>query len=55
MKVATSLIGLFVACGIGVCNIGAAAAEPAAPPAGYTLDPEFTQKSPDGGSRSSNT
>jgi hypothetical protein len=48
MKVRTSLIGLLVACGIGVCSIGAAAAQPAGPPVGYNIDPEFTGKSPDG-------
>jgi len=42
-----SWIGLLVACSIGVCS-GAAAAQPAAPPAGYKIDEEFTQKSPDG-------
>ena len=40
-------IGLLVACSIGVCS-GAAAARPAAPPAGYKIDEEYTQKSPDG-------
>jgi hypothetical protein len=48
MKVRTSLIGLLVACGIGVCIIGTAAAQPAGPPAGYKIDPEFTKTSPDG-------
>jgi hypothetical protein len=43
-----SLIGLLVAGGIAACGIGAAAAAPATPPAGYTIDPKFTQKSPDG-------
>src|SRR5215471_20321322 len=38
----TFLIGLFV-----VCGIGTATAEPG-PPAGYKIDPEYTQKSPDG-------
>jgi hypothetical protein len=47
MKVRTSLIGLFVACGIGVWGIGTAAAQPAGPPAGYKIDPEFTKTSPD--------
>jgi hypothetical protein len=36
------LIGLFV-----VCGIGTATAEPG-PPAGYEIDPRYTQKSPDG-------
>ena len=48
MKVRTSLIGLLVVCGIGVCSIGTAAAQPAGPPAGYKIDPEFTKTSPDG-------
>src|SRR6516164_7259930 len=48
MKVRTSLIGLLVVSGIGVCSIGTAAAQPAGPPAGYKIDPEFTKTSPDG-------
>jgi hypothetical protein len=48
MQVSTSLIGLLVACGIGLCSVGAAAAQPAAPPAGYKIEEEHTQKSPDG-------
>jgi hypothetical protein len=48
MKVRTSLIGLLVVCGIGVGSIGTAAAQPAGPPAGYNINPEFTEKSPDG-------
>src|SRR5690242_14644330 len=48
MKVRTSLIGLLVACGIGVCAIGTAAAQLAGPPAGYNIDPEYTKTSPDG-------
>src|SRR5262249_43808026 len=36
-----------VACGIGVWGIGAAAA-PAGPPPGYTIDPGVTKTSPDG-------
>jgi len=47
MKIKTSLIGLVV-CGIGVCSIGTAAAQPAAPPAGYKIEEKYTQKSPDG-------
>jgi hypothetical protein len=47
MKVRTSLIGLLMACGIAVCS-AAAAAQPAAPPANYKIDEQFTQKSPDG-------
>jgi hypothetical protein len=48
MKARISLIGLLVVCGIGVCSIGVSAAQPAGPPAGYTIDPEFTETSPDG-------
>jgi hypothetical protein len=48
MKVGTSLIGLLVACAIGVWGIGKAAAQPAAPPAGYAINEEYTEKSPDG-------
>jgi hypothetical protein len=47
MKPGASLIGLFVACGIGALSIGSAAAAPAAPPAGYKIDEQHTQKSPD--------
>jgi hypothetical protein len=43
----TFWIGLLVACSIGVSDV-AAAAQPAAPPAAYKIDEEFTQKSPDG-------
>jgi hypothetical protein len=39
----TFLIGLFL-----VCGIGTATAKPAGPPAGYEIDPQYTQKSPDG-------
>ena len=48
MKVRTSLIGLLVVCGIGVGSISTAAAQPAGPPAGYNINAEFTEKSPDG-------
>jgi len=48
MKVRTSSIGLLVVCGIGVCSISTAAAPPAGPPAGYNINAEFTEKSPDG-------
>jgi hypothetical protein len=48
MKVRTSLICLLVVCGISVCSIGRAAAQPAGPPAGYKIDPKFTKTSPDG-------
>jgi hypothetical protein len=47
MKRRASWIGLLVACSIGVCS-GAAAAPPAAPPAGYAIEEKYTQKSPDG-------
>ena len=43
MNLGTYLIGLFVLCGIGT-----ATAEPAGPPAGYKIEPEYTQTSPDG-------
>jgi hypothetical protein len=45
--IGTCRIGLFVACSIAV-GTAATAAQPAAPPAGYKIDEEFTQKSPDG-------
>jgi hypothetical protein len=48
MNMRTSSIGLLVLCGIGMCGIGTAAAEPARPPSGYNINPEFTAKSPDG-------
>jgi len=53
MRVATSLLRALVVCALVACAIGAwgvgrAAAQPAAPPAGYTIDPEFTQVSTDG-------
>ena len=48
MRVRTSLIGLLLVCGIGVCSIGAAAAQPSGPPAGYKIDSEYTKTSPDG-------
>jgi hypothetical protein len=48
MKIRIFSIGLLVVCAIGVCSLRAAAAQPAGPPAGYTIDPEFTEKSPDG-------
>jgi hypothetical protein len=47
MKGRTSWIGLFIACSIGVCNAAAAAA-PVAPPASYSIEEKYTQKSPDG-------
>jgi hypothetical protein len=53
MRVATALLRALVAfalfaCAIGAWGVGTAAAQPAAPPAGYTIDPEFTQVSTDG-------
>jgi hypothetical protein len=48
MKVRTSLSGLLVVCGIGICSFGTVAAQPAEPPAGYKIDPEYTKTSPDG-------
>src|SRR5262252_9998657 len=48
MKVRTSLTGPLVVCGIGVCSIGTAAAQPAAPPGGYKIEEQYTEKSPDG-------
>jgi hypothetical protein len=48
MRVGRFLIEALVACAIGIAGIGAAAAEPAGPPAGYTIEPEYTTKSPDG-------
>jgi hypothetical protein len=43
----TSWIGLLVACSIGVCS-GAAAAQPAAPPAGYKIEEQYSRNRPDG-------
>jgi hypothetical protein len=55
MKVRASLIALLAACGLGTGSIGTAAAQPAAlstqpaaPAAGYKLDPEFNTSAPDG-------
>jgi len=48
MRVTTSLIGLFVVCAIGASGVSTAIAEPATPPAGYKIDPEFTKTSTDG-------
>ena len=48
MSVKALLVGLLVACAIGVGSIGVATAQPAAPPAGYKINEEYTQKSPDG-------
>jgi hypothetical protein len=48
MKVRNSLIGPLVASAIGVWGVGTAAAQPAGPPAGYKIDPEWTKTSPDG-------
>ena len=48
MKARTSLIALLVVCGIASWGVGTAAAEPAAPPAGYKINEEYTEKSADG-------
>jgi hypothetical protein len=48
MTVRALLIGLLLACGIGSCSMGEAAAQPSSPPAGYKINPEFTKTSPDG-------
>ena len=48
MKVRIFAIGLLVICGIGACRVGAAAAPLSAPPAGYTIEEQYTEKSPDG-------
>jgi hypothetical protein len=53
MRVATALhralvVCALVACAISAWSVGTAAAQPAAPPAGYKIDPEFTQVSTDG-------
>ena len=48
MKRGTSLTGLLVACCLGIGGLSAAAAQPAGPPAGYEINAEHTQKSPDG-------
>jgi hypothetical protein len=48
MKVRPSLIGLLVIGSIAVCSIGTAAAQQARPASGYNINPEFTEKSPDG-------
>jgi hypothetical protein len=52
MRVATALLRALVAFALFACEIvawglGTAAAQPAAPPAGYKIDPEFTQVSTD--------
>ena len=48
MRVRTFWIGTLVACAIGMAATGTAAAQPAAPPAGYQIYEKYTQKSPDG-------
>ena len=48
MTVRTCLMGLLVVGGIAAGSIGTAAAQPAAPPAGYQIEEEYTRKSPDG-------
>ena len=48
MRVRTFWIGTLVACAIGIAATGTAAAQQAAPPAGYNIYEKYTQKSPDG-------
>jgi hypothetical protein len=48
MRVRTSLIGLLVACGVGITGVGTAVAQSAGPPAGYKIHPKYTKTSPDG-------
>lgn len=48
MAFRTSLVGLLLACGIGVGSVSVAVAQPSHPPAGYEIYPERTQTSPDG-------
>ena len=47
MRIGKPLIELFVACGIAASGVGAAAAEPKGPPAGYHIKSDYTEKSPD--------
>jgi len=48
MKIKPALLGLLVVCAIGLSPVGAAAVQPTAPPAGYTIEEKYTRKSPDG-------
>ena len=48
MRVRTFLIGALAACGLAIAATGTAAAQPAAPPVGYSIYEKYTQKSPDG-------
>ena len=48
MRAGQFLMETLVACAIGVSGIGAAAAGPAGPPGGYTIEPKYTRTSPDG-------
>jgi hypothetical protein len=48
MRVGRFLIETIAVCAIGAFGIGAAAAQPARPPAGYKVEPEYTRTSPDG-------
>ena len=53
MRVATALLRALVVCALVACaisawSVGTAAAQLAAPPAGYKIDLEFTQVSTDG-------
>ncbi len=48
MKVGMAVIGALVVFALGLYSIGAAAAQPAGPAAGYNIEEKYTQKSPDG-------
>jgi hypothetical protein len=48
MRAGRFLIETLVVCAIGVWGIGAVAAQPAGPPAGYEIEPKYTRTSPDG-------
>lgn len=48
MRVGRFLIATLVVGAVGVASLGADAAPPAGPPAGYTIEPKYTRTSPDG-------
>ena len=48
MKVGKILTAALIAGAIGIATVGAVAAQPAGPPAGYELQPEHTKTSADG-------
>ena len=48
MRVGRFLIEALVVCAIALWSIGTAAAQPAGPPPGYTIEPKYTKTSPDG-------